>query len=360
MVRKATGSFRDIIIHPGETLKEALEDRGITQKQLAKSVGMTEQHISRVIQGRNNISGAFARKLEYALGIPASFWMNLQRNYDLDLAEYEDRMSIKAEEYDVFKGISDIIEEILSTKGERLDGDRALGVMQARRELRVASLLNIPSIMEQVLYRKSKGTDVDEIVTFAWQRLCECYLDGVPLPDAYDERMFEMSVEEIKLFMFDADFNDTIRRLREFFLSFGIRFVVVKHYRGAPVHGMARKNMNGTVDLCLTIRGSRADIFWFSLFHEVAHILHGDFANNGVFHDEDVEKKADDKAADLLISAKSYSDFVTRGDFSWESISALADRNGVPEYIVIGRLQNDGHLPWQHHYSSRIPRYKWL
>ena len=74
--------------------KKALDDRNMTQKQLAKNMVMTEQHVSRVIKGKTNISGSFAKKLEYAWGIPASFWMNLQRNYDLELAEYEDRNNI--------------------------------------------------------------------------------------------------------------------------------------------------------------------------------------------------------------------------------------------------------------------------
>lgn len=78
-----------IMTDPGETLK----DRGITQQELAKTVGMAEQHISRVVQGKASISWSFALKLEHALAIPSSFWVNLQRNYDQESAEYEDRNS---------------------------------------------------------------------------------------------------------------------------------------------------------------------------------------------------------------------------------------------------------------------------
>ena len=45
MVRKSIGLSRDLIIHPGVTLKEALQEREMTQKRLAEKVGMTEQHI---------------------------------------------------------------------------------------------------------------------------------------------------------------------------------------------------------------------------------------------------------------------------------------------------------------------------
>ena len=85
--QNSIGLSRDLIIHPGETLAEVLEDREMTQRELAVRTGMTEKHISTVIHGQKGISAAFARKLEYALGIETSFWMSLQANYDRELLE---------------------------------------------------------------------------------------------------------------------------------------------------------------------------------------------------------------------------------------------------------------------------------
>ena len=79
---KTIGLSRDFIIHPGETLAEVLEDREMTQKELSIRTGMSEKHISTVINGQKNISSSFAKKLEYALGIETEFWMNLQANYE--------------------------------------------------------------------------------------------------------------------------------------------------------------------------------------------------------------------------------------------------------------------------------------
>ena len=88
--KNLAGLSRDYIIHPGETLAEVMEDRDMTQRELAVRTGMSEKHISTVIHGKKNISAAFARKLEYALGIETSFWMNLQANYDRELLEFEE------------------------------------------------------------------------------------------------------------------------------------------------------------------------------------------------------------------------------------------------------------------------------
>ena len=82
MAKKTNGLSRDLIIHPGETLFEVIDDRNMTQKELAVRTGVTEKHVSTIINGTKPISVAYAKKLEYALGIEASFWINLQSNYD--------------------------------------------------------------------------------------------------------------------------------------------------------------------------------------------------------------------------------------------------------------------------------------
>ncbi len=77
--------MNELLIHPGETILEVINDREITQKELAIRTGFSEKHISTVINGKKSISEDLAKKLEYALDIPASFWRNLQTNYDLEL-----------------------------------------------------------------------------------------------------------------------------------------------------------------------------------------------------------------------------------------------------------------------------------
>ena len=88
MERTTIGVSREFIIHPGETLKEVLTDKEMSQKDLAERTGVTVKHICTVIEGRKSISVAFAKKLQYALGIEASFWINLQANYDREILEF--------------------------------------------------------------------------------------------------------------------------------------------------------------------------------------------------------------------------------------------------------------------------------
>ena len=66
---------------PGATLKEQLEERNMTQTEFASILGITQKHMSNLIHGKTALTQEMARKLELALGIPATFWMNLETIY---------------------------------------------------------------------------------------------------------------------------------------------------------------------------------------------------------------------------------------------------------------------------------------
>lgn len=73
-----------ISVHPGEVLQSELVERGIKQKDFAPTIGMEPSHLSALIHGNRNITPSIANRLEQALGIPATVWMNLQSRYNLD------------------------------------------------------------------------------------------------------------------------------------------------------------------------------------------------------------------------------------------------------------------------------------
>ena len=66
---------------PGATIKEQLEDRGMSQKEFASRMGMSEKHISHLINGDVQLTSDVAYRLEMVLGLPAKFWNNLEAIY---------------------------------------------------------------------------------------------------------------------------------------------------------------------------------------------------------------------------------------------------------------------------------------
>ena len=73
--------------HPGELIKDELKDRGMSQKQLSDLTGIRQTVLSQIVNGRRSLTNDYAAALEKALGIPAYYWMNLQKQFDYDSAE---------------------------------------------------------------------------------------------------------------------------------------------------------------------------------------------------------------------------------------------------------------------------------
>src|SRR5690625_502780 len=83
----------DIAFHPGDTLKEKLEELGMGPKEFALRSGKPEKTITAILKGESSVTPEMAVLFESVLKIPAHFWLNKQRNYDEYLAR------IAAEKY---------------------------------------------------------------------------------------------------------------------------------------------------------------------------------------------------------------------------------------------------------------------
>lgn len=348
--------------HPGEVLQEKLNSSGMSRKELALRTNVTEKHIGTVVNGDKGISTAFARKLGYVFE-NARFWMNLQAEYDADQVRVQEEHDISQEEIDLLKPLHDIMAYFIVKGYLHNNCGNASKVVQLREFLQISDLTLIPKITYNTAYRAqlSNNVKVDPYVLFAWQRLCEKETESIIVRRSIDKNRLRNSLAQIKQQMF-GDINNGIHGLQEIFAECGIAFQVVQNFRGAPVQGFIKETADGRLILCLTIRGKRADRFWFTLFHEIAHILNEDYKARFVDFDSvqgKAEQIADQYAGDMLIPPKEYRKFVLSKDCtSWNRITAFAEAVGVQPFVVLGRLQNDEYLDWSD-YPGEVVRYEW-
>ena len=75
-----------IVTPPGATIKEQVLDRGISQKEFAARMALTEKLVSKLIHSEVQITTDVALRLEMVLGVPAHFWNNLESLYRKKLA----------------------------------------------------------------------------------------------------------------------------------------------------------------------------------------------------------------------------------------------------------------------------------
>ena len=364
MAQKNHGISPDLIIHPGETISDLLEERSMTQKELAHRAGVSEAFLSDVIHGNKDISKGLAMGLEYALGVPKSFWLNLQAHYDAELLSFQEEESIQEEEKTILSSIHEIVDYLKKTAAISDDGTQAHTIIELRKHFQVSSLTGLRTLVPTGAFRMSEKASVNPDVLGAW--LCLCKVTGMyqHADTAFDSACIDELVYEIKKFMLTCR-GDFQNELTELLARYGIELSIVRHFRGAPVQGYIARKENGTYHMALTLRGASADIFWFSLFHELGHIVNGDISKAGRFIDindsDDVKKEtaANTFAAQALLDPAGYELFIRKGVFSYASIEEYARTQGVPPYVVIGRLQKEGMIPWTV-FQKYKPKYKWV
>jgi HTH-type transcriptional regulator/antitoxin HigA len=162
-----------------------------------------------------------------------------------------------------------------------------------------------------------------------------------------------------QLHKYVASEHDT-RRVPKLLADLGVRLVILEHLPKTRIDGAALWVDDKTPAVALSMRFDRIDAFWYTLSHELAHILHGDrfsLDDNLVGEDAkpitdkpDFEQRADREAAEFLISRKDIEGFVLRVAplFSRTKIIRFANRIRVHPGVIVGQLQRRSAI----HYSQ--------
>ena len=362
MAVKKTGISRDFIIHPGETIADVLEERGISQTELAFRTGVSPAYVSNVLAGKKGISANFAMGLEYALGVPKSFWLNLQANYEAELLELNEEQTITEEERNAREDLKDVVKYLRQRGAMPTREKKEDSILSLRKALQISNIANLKELIPSGAFRISSNTATNPYILGAWIRLCQIAENNKFLSAKYDKNLTANLIEEIKEIMCRKDANIQ-KELKQTMGKYGIDFSIMKNFRGAPVQGYISLKDDSVYQMVLTIRGAFADIFWFSLFHEIGHLVNGDIKKSIKFVDDgcdrDKEAAADLFASNMLLSPESYKAFVQNGNFSIEIIQKYAASQHVMPYIVIGRLQKEKYLDYSA-YSDYKLRYKWV
>ncbi|WP_306536708.1 helix-turn-helix domain-containing protein [Megasphaera sp.] len=322
---------------PGATIKELLEDRGMTQKEFSKRMGMSEKHTSKLINGEVHLIPDMAEKLELVLGVPASFWNNLEAIYQEKLVKVKRENELEREKELAKKYPYNKIVQWGMVPSTRKWTEKIINLCKFFEVSRLELLQN--KDLMPVACRKLSDSEKSTYImrTLAqYAKLKARDMDTAPFSaDALKRHLRMIRNLLVRQPMnFSAD-------LAEILKSCGIALVYLPQVQGSFLHGISFCDPGGNkVVLGITMRGKYADRFWFSLFHEISHILEGHIYQKDGTSEED-EKQADRMAAEILIPLGKIEEFYLEGDYSIHSIEAFADAIQISPDIVIGRLQHD-------------------
>lgn len=340
-------SKNTIAIPPGATIREQLESRGMTQKEFALRMGLSEKHISHLINGQVELTQDVALRLESVLGLPASFWNNLESIYREKLtrviAEQELEQDVELAAAFPYSKMAVLGWVAAARKAE----DK---VHNLRRFFEVAKLdllngLRFPGIA----YRRTGTNETSDYSLAAWAQKARVEArknKTAPINISKLEqeipRIREMTIKDPGVFC---------NELTTLFAGCGIALVFLPHVGGSFLHGASFYDGNRIV-MGLTVRGRDADKFWFCLFHEMCHILKGHISASQ--SNKEQEDEADLFAREILITQEQYEIFISANCFTKDSIISFAHRIGISPGIVLGRLQKENYVPYNRYNDLKV------
>lgn len=332
------------IIHPGLSLEEAIEYKGMSQKEFAHRTGLTPKTINEIIKGKNPITPENSLRFERVLNIVASFWNNLQKNYDEDCARKKAHDAL-------------IHQETLLQKYSCYNELAKLGYVRKTRDLkeRIMSLLSFFRVnsldfvynLQNVSFRMSEGHFLKECL-IAWLQCGDIEAEKITVNE-FNASGLKEAISEIRALTFVPEgFSVTLQRICA---QYGVAVVYTPYFKNTKVNGATRWINNKPV-IQLNTRGAFSDIFWFTFFHELGHILlHGKKESFLEFDNKEItneEQEADIFASEYLIPNSYIKDFINNNNFSHRAIIKFSNIVEIDPGIIVGRLARMKHITWAH------------
>ena len=334
---------------PGETLQELLEERGMTQAELADRTGRPKKTINEIINGKAAITPETALQFERVLGTSASFWNNRERQYREALAriEEQDRLSKQLSWLDQVP-----VKAMIKFQWIRSYQDKVEQLRELLNFFAVASPEQWAEIWfkAQIDFRKSQVLQSDPGAIAAWLRQGE--VEAAEISCAiYDANKFREALQQIRTMTVKSPqfFQTEVVRLCA---EAGVAVVIVPELPKTRTSGATRWLNSNKALIQLSLRYKTDDHLWFAFFHESGHILlHGKrdifLEGKGVasIEDQNKEEQANRFAEDTLIPPAELTRFLASvQELDTASIQQFAAEIGIAPGIVVGRLQHDGIL----------------
>ena len=240
-------------------------------------------------------------------------------------------------------------------KGKSLE-DKKQKVINLRKYFDTDDLVKVTDM--EVACRKQLKKSNSEYALVSWLKEGELKAKNINTDVFNREKLISLipKIREMTLKTQDEFHSDLVELLSQC----GIALVLVDKFPKTNVIGATQWINEGKQAIIeLNLKGKRADSFWFTLLHEIAHIVQHDSKD---FHiqDEDnlkLEDEADNIARNWLIPDKDYNKFKLKGNISIENIRSFSKHMKIHPCIVIGRLQHDKIIGWSK-YSADKPKVK--
>ncbi|MBR1759278.1 MAG: HigA family addiction module antidote protein [Lachnospiraceae bacterium] len=290
-----------LAFHPGYYIQEIQEELGLTQEDFAKRLDTTPKNLSLLIRGEQSLSIDMAVKIARYLGTSIELWLNLQRSYDCMLGEMKSEQMMKEEEkvsklldYDFFKTQY----EMPPTLSYLEEGTKERKIEEMRRFLGLSSLTILEKRDIAVSFRSTEAELTKEDLVRA-NVMVQIAINRSLKAEAPKYLRKHLSEALPDILSLQGEPEACTGKIKEILRACGIIYQVIPEMEGAKISG-ATKKLGDHVLLMMNERCLKTNAFWFTLFHEIGHIMHGDYGMSIEGETGEKEEKANRFAEKMM------------------------------------------------------------
>lgn len=265
---------KSLLSPPGDTIQEHLDFIGMSQAELADRMGRPKEKINDIIKGREPVTTATAFQLEKVLGISAGFWLSREAVYRKELYVLEQN-----EQFEKEKGwlVAFPVKAMMKLGWIPESDEKHLVMDSLLKFFSVASMTEWERIYIQeevsVAFRISLAHTKSPYAISAWLRKGELQAAEINI-SSFDKIKFREALSRISQPAF-LNSDDYVKKLQAVCARCGVSVVFTPNLPKAPISGAARWFHNRPI-IQLSGNFKNRKHFWFTFFHEAAHImLHG-------------------------------------------------------------------------------------
>jgi len=339
-------------IGPGAHIQELMEIRDWTQQDLADVLGVSTKHINKLLNNEQPITLNMAKLLGEAFELSPQFWINLDTNYRLRLeeeTEEEKDVDVRSKIYQ-YMPINEICRLKWFDKPKTTDE-----LVETVCDFWSMESLDF-KVMEQVPelnYRESEAYDKSNAFSAnCWYQMAKNSAENFDVP-AYNKSKLKQLAE--KLHTYTRKENGVAEALEELNKT-GVKFFVLSHLQKTYIDGASFIHNKSPV-IVYTARYKRNDNFWFTLAHEIAHVLNHLKKEGDYFLDDfsktkeeinDTEREANTLAAEYLRHNEILDFFDSLAYITQEQVEECAETFDVHTAIIMGALAHHKQISYKY------------
>lgn len=351
-------------VPPGRTISDLMKSKGMASTRLAQLVDMSEEDLDSLLRGKYALTASIATRLEAVLGASASFWVRREDYYRQQLEQLTRGVDPENEEYKSWL-------KSLPIKDMQGFGWLESTKDKAEKLRKLLDFFDVPNLdawyrtyvdlKAAASFRTTDAYLEDAPATAAWLRQGELQAERLECA-SWSPTLFEAQLSKIRGLTQIASPAEFLSKLQELCSEAGVAVVIVKAPKGCRASGATFfANPNKAV-LLLSFRYLSDDQFWFSFFHEAAHLILHWNSDLLILETSDgpnspMEEEANRFAAKQLIPSE-LQQRLPEAAKTLKGIMRLARDAGVSYGIIVGQMQFLG-LVRRDRYNRLKVRYKW-